>query len=225
MKVESIEERIANHLRPPERPDFFDEMWRRAESADRAAARRWRRIAIVLAGAVFAAAVAVGVLAAPRGGTTIDLTVRCAVQDRGGLPDFEVSAVPNSTSPNGKPLSGGFGVSTGQLSLLLNVSYGFKGYRLDDQNCHRAPRIPLSAVGLPASPQVVRLGQHTSFSLDCSVGRLVFRARMVEDAQGRVSSAELAVRAKTTGVPIAYVKWSPSRVTGYAVDPKKCAAY
>src|SRR4051794_8649089 len=81
---------------PPESPTFFDELWRRAEMADRAAARRWRRVAIAVVAASVAAAASVGVLAATRAtdagavAHTADATFLCTSDDQGGVNVFKL---------------------------------------------------------------------------------------------------------------------------------------
>ena len=212
---------------PPESPGFFDRLWQRAEQADRRAARRWRWTAIGVA-AVALTAAGVGAVAATRGTTSVvDTTVSCSLQDQGGVPGFTIGATPNTRYPSGTPIPAGFGVSTGAnpSTLLLGVDRRFKGYRLDEQDCHRAPKIRLDANGLPKTPTVYRGGQYRSFALECTVGRLVFRARLRTGPDGLVSSAQLAVRATKREKPIAYVDWTPTKVVAYAVPPSGCSAY
>src|SRR2546421_534048 len=74
---------------PPPRPGFRDELWERAEAAERRAARRWRATAFVAIAGALVATSAAGVLAV-RGGPaftgTYDRTMSCPVPIQGGVP-------------------------------------------------------------------------------------------------------------------------------------------
>jgi hypothetical protein len=211
---------------PPESPTFFDELWRRAENADRSAARRWRRVAIAVVAAAITAAASVGVVAATRSpASTFDSTVRCSLEDRGGVPAFSLAAYPGLTTPTGFVISSSVIVTTGSNTQLLFMDWKQDHFRLDEQNCHAAPRIPLSRAGLPHVPQVFRRGQHVQFDLDCTVGKLVFRLWMKRSSGGKVTEAKLAVRATKKAKPIAYVDWTPAKLTAYSVPPSACSAY
>lgn len=213
---------------PPQSPDFFEQFWRRAEVLDRAAARRWRRIAIATAALASSVAIVGVVVAATRASTTVvDTTVRCALGDRGGVPFFSVYAAPATrlSSQNGAAEPAVFGVETAQSDYLVSVDHRFKGYQLDKQSCHSAPKIPLVSRGLPSKPQVFRAGGALGFRLECTVGHLLFRARITQNSSGMVTAVELAVRAKAAEKPVAFVDWTPAKVVAYSVQPSACAAY
>jgi hypothetical protein len=155
VKTESIEERIANHLRPPERPDFFDELWERAEADARRSAKRWRAASIALAALALAAVSAAAVVAArtnagagATGLKTVDRTLVCGVSTDLGtglrvvamLDEPKVPAYVGVTPAGGVRLSGigVFAVASRQWSEVLpNGKIGPMkgGYGFDDTVC------------------------------------------------------------------------------------------
>src|SRR5205085_5174337 len=80
---------------PPPRPGFRDELWERAEAAERRAAQRWRATAFVAIAGALVATSAAGVLAV-RGGPgftgTYDRTMSCPVPIQGGVPVLRLQA-------------------------------------------------------------------------------------------------------------------------------------
>lgn len=206
---------------------FLDGLWVRVEDADRAAARRWRLATVLVAAVAVVTVTAVTVVAATRGtSSTIDATVRCAVQDRGGLPAFDIEASPTTQYPGSHRIPATIVIRTGQSGTpLLVVANAYEGYRLDDQACKPAPRIPLNAHGLPGTAQAYHAGQLTDFKLGCAVGRLVLRVHVTTDRKGVITAATLAVRATKQAKPIAYLDWTPRRVLAHSVPPSRCSAY
>ena len=235
MKRESLEERIANQLRPPETPGFFDELWQRAEADARRRAKLWRFAAIALAAIAFTAASAAAVIAARstsdvRAGAakTVDRTLVCGMKtDLGnGLRVFARIDEPGApadlaaTTAGGLQL-GGIGVFAvasrhwwvqlpNGKRVLLKAGYGF-----DDTVCQPASRIALAASGLP------RLGLFShattdNLSLFCPEASAPMFVRMrVTVKDGVPISAQMAIRAGVHRHPLAYVDWAPGRFTAY----------
>lgn len=214
---------------PPARPRFREELWERAEAAERRSARRWRATALTAIAAAVAATSAAGVFAV-RGGAaftgTYDRTMSCPVTVQGGIPVARLQAHSTySTVTFGQKLSlasnaallDSAGHSLGGVSAV-RLGYGFPA----DGSCKPAARVPLAPSGLPLY-DVYKPGDAGLGSMDngamCFVGAHV-RVR-VQAAVGsdRASSGRLALWTGTKKLrPVAYVDWAPKRVAVYLSD-------
>jgi hypothetical protein len=236
VKAESIEERIANHLRPPERPDFFDELWERAEADARRSAKRWRAAAIALAALAVAAVSAAAVVAARSGGgdgatglKTVDRTIVCGQRtDLGsGLRVFASIDQPKAPAGVGvTPASGvrlsGIGVFAVASRQWYDVQPNGKigsmkgGYGFDDTVCQRTSRIPLAASGLPRLGVFSRATWPNRLSFFCPNASAPMLVRMrVTVINGIPKAAQLAVRVGAHTRPVAFIDWTPKRFTAY----------
>lgn len=210
---------------PPESPTFFDELWRRAEMADRAAARRWRRVAIAVLAASLGAAASVGVLAATRSTAsravahTSDATFLCTSDDQGGVNAFKLDVdllkgsglfTVTSTSveilaPFKLPQQAG---PKATVSQLLDGKLHF-----EPANCTRASsRIPLQRRGLTLTSRLAGL----SSAGECWVAKAYFRERVTFDSRNRATRTTLAMANAHTGKPLLFAEAGASRATVYA---------
>jgi hypothetical protein len=220
---------------PDESPTFFDELWETAQARERAAARRWRRVSLALAVAAVIAISSAAVLAAssPSRGTTgvVDVRGVCAATQMGGITVFSVGARPSNrpTSPsqinvkpppgfhvdpslwlqNGDPMYG---------AIVFSLTPFYSGYQLDRRSCTPTGlAIRLSRSGLSDASRVHLTEPSTQLVKRClGVGRFAFRVRIVSDKTGVPVSAQLAVVRARTGKPLAYDRWTASRVDGWS---------
>lgn len=224
---------------PPERDAFFAELWEQAQARERAAARRWRRVALALAVTTAAAISSAGVIAAsPNTSNVVDLTSRCRAEPPGYASVFTVFAAaaskptqgppPTSTTPHPPPgfdIVSDLAIETGNQMKLFGISGLFSGYQLDRSHC--APvksKVDLSRHALP-SAGVYKTGYYTHLSRRCVGWQLfTFRVRITNDSNGVPVKAELAVVAGKKARPLAYVRWTPGLVQTYAADVCKQAS-
>jgi hypothetical protein len=224
--------RLGRLAAPQPRPSFHDELWERVEAAERAATRRWRRTSIALAVVAVSAVVAATALAATLASSphesVIGETLSCATTLQGQRPVVSVQAnvktrqIPVAslavlTTPGGDVVVAG---SPNQVSQQLAVAAAKDGFGVDDATCapsHR--RVPLAAAGLPASTTITTtfLG---SFWQSCAIADRARADRAllhvhVTLAGGVPTRAELAIRNEATNKPIAYVVWTPTRVSSF----------
>lgn len=238
MKAESIEERVANHLRPPERLEFFDELWERAEADARHRAKRWRATAVALGAVAIAAISAAAVLAArsdsgASAGSSriIDRTIECATQDNGIVVGAnvrepgvrppqpgQVSVGPAGSDVQSLPMHRYAGASKLLLVTSPNGSnvWIHTGYVFDDTVCKRTARIPLGRAGLPSLGSFSHAGNGT-FSLYCPVvaGASFFIRLRVNLRGGSPTSSLLAVRVGRQRRAVSFVDWTPTRFKAF----------
>ena len=202
------------------RPEgFFDELWQEVYAREHSALRIWRRRAVVL-GAVTLGSVALAAsVVAARSSNVFDETLRCAVQQRAGLPVFTISAnpqIPGTPDPS-KPFPATLIVTTGLDTHVLAFDTAHSGYQLNTLLCRRAhPALALKASGLPSSGTFTDQG-YEGFALDCKLpGPLVFRIRLTHDSDNNPTAAQLMVRAGKKQAPIAYLAWTSKRVVSHA---------
>jgi len=212
---------------PPESPTFFDELWRRAEMADRVAARRWRGVAIAVVAASITAAASVGVLAATHStgaaakAHTVDGTFLCTSDDQGGVNLFKLDAdvlkgsglfVVWSTTveilaPFELPQQAGSKATTAQL---LDGKLHF-----EPANCTRArSTVPLERRRLPLKS---RLAGYSS-AANCWVAKAYFRERVTFDSKNRAIRTTIAMANGRTGKPLVFAEAGASRATVYAAS-------
>jgi hypothetical protein len=243
VKSESIEERIANHLRPAERPDFFDELWERTEADASRRAKRWRTASVALAVVALAAITSTAVVAARRASTTVggprvvDRTVECGAKI-GGVPGLNLFARVNEPPLRAVPQPGLVGVDAGNTASpqalfagagrLLWVwsptahkySYIKSGYEFDRTMCRPTSRLALVSSRLPALGTFSNAG-HADLNATCptasgSVVTVRMRVRLARP--GAPTSAKVAVAVGRHRHPVAFVDWTPTRFKAFLAD-------
>lgn len=205
--MSDLRDQLERLTAPRQPPDFLDELRGRLQQEDRAAARRWRRLAVSVAAVAVPALAAAAVLAATAGGggSTVDRTVSCATGDMGGIAGFAVDANPIPVGFHYAVLS----VATDQdTHVLLGIDTRYKGFALDTSKCrpvHTKAPLPLTPAGL----QQGMLGR-------CLVpGRILVRLRVRLNSAGKALSALLAVEKESTHRPVAFVRWSRKQAAAY----------
>lgn len=195
-------------------------------------------VVVVATAAAIAAASAAGVLAvshASGGTTTIDRTISCRLPTLLGGTRFSVGARVDEPSVQqlGKtlPRPGGVGIGNGYqpehvyvaASKLIyfgtsgDIKVDKDGYLFDKDHCTSARQIPLARSGLPSLGVFSRAG-NVGFNDVCDVGAapLIVRMRVVLAKPGTPAAALLVVRAGKAQRPVAFVDWTPARVTAFA---------
>ncbi|HVH52392.1 MAG TPA: hypothetical protein VM690_09620 [Gaiellaceae bacterium] len=213
---------------PEEPPDFFDDLWSKAEHEEREAARRWRRIAVALIALVVTAGTAAGVFAVGRGSgvTVVDRTIACRVitnLDSGSIYiGSEVGLPPDH-------LKGGVFYQPGALWVAGNagaqpwltyvqVSKVVKGgYSFDGTICKKAAAISLAPSGLPLLGMFSRAG-NTRFDESCDVAKdsvVTVHMRVMLSSASVPTAAVVAIRSGKRQRPTAFVDWTPTRVRAW----------
>ncbi len=224
--------RLGRLAAPEPRPGFHDELWERVEAAERAATRRWRRTSVALAvlalSAIAAATALAASLASSGRASVIDRTLSCATTLQGQRPvvwvqanvktrQIPVASLAVLTVPGGDVVIAG---APRQTTQQLSVAAAKNGFGVDDGACAPSSRhVPLAAAGLSASTTITTtfLG---SFWQTCPIADRARADRAllhvhVTLADGVPTRAQLAVRNETTNKPIAYVVWTPTRVSSF----------
>jgi hypothetical protein len=213
-------------LTPSEPADFFDDLWDGIDVRERTVSRRWRAAAIVSATVALAAVSAAGVLAFERGGagalTTYDQTMSCPMALKGGVPIFKLqAAAKHSFYNNGQTFT-----QAGNAFIEDTNGQGFGGVGAaphgygfpNPELCRSAARVPLAPSGL-ALEGVYRQGQFGlggDFGVTCLVGnRVTIRVQAVIGRNDTPVSGRIAVRTGKKARPVAYVRWTPTRVDVY----------
>jgi hypothetical protein len=223
---ETLESRAAERLTPSEADGFFEEFWVKAETVERRAARRWRRIAVVATAVAIACACAAGVFAfgSVSATHTLDRTFLCSANDQGGVRLFDISL-------EGTARSGSFSIWTPPLFILepgkIINGAGFHGNPYDGRinanpsNCTATTRkIALARSGVPVLTRTISTPQTPSIDqkLQCWVNRAYIRARVVFDSKNRPLRSTLAVRNARTMKPLLYAEMTPPKVQIYAAQ-------
>jgi hypothetical protein len=218
---------------PEQSPRFFADLWEAAQARERAAARRWRRVSLVLALVAAAAVSSAAVLAAsPRStSATVDVRGVCAAQEQGGIPAFIVGAIVSGPRKPGKPSTvkppPGFHVDptawitttpgfVPDTAPVFSFSTQASGYQLDRRSCPpTSASIPLAREGL-GNP--VHLDAKSLRLVVRCLGpaRFAFRARITNDRYGVPIRAQIAAANARTGKQLVYIAWSPTRVDGWS---------
>jgi hypothetical protein len=156
--------------------------------------------------------------------STIDKTYSCKVRRH----SVDLYASVDLPAAQGQPASPGFlglttGVRTreqnGVQTTVAQVSLSSKknSLRIDTKSCQRVKRkIPLKPRGLPTPPNTVTPTLFGHDSERCgSTARVLFRLR-VTTSNHTPTHALFAVRDDSTKRrPIAFYRWSPSKVSAY----------
>jgi hypothetical protein len=220
--------RAAAHA-PARPPTFLAQLQRRIEVAERA--RRRRRAALLaVAAALVAAALAAGGVAAFQTGRakTVDDSYTCTVQEQGGIPVVHVKAYAHYRfRNNGKtfsfpPLAGFYDRLQNNLGTVGQAKHGYG--HVPEPLCTSAGTVPLARSGLPllgvyrnGSPGLG--GGNGGNGAECWVAEHVaIRLRIAVDKQDVPVSAQLMLRSGRKQRPVAFVEWTPARVTVYASD-------
>jgi hypothetical protein len=226
---------------PPPRRTFHDQLWEKLAEAERAAARRWRAVAVVAAAIAVAGTASAGVLAF--GGSSpsvVDRTLACPAP-RNVLDVFAHVKGPSINVYNPGLAShsmlvphpalveldaGRFVASTVGVWHVIETTYAGAyagasltqkaGYTLDGSVCHVAKQIPFSPSGLrPAGAHVEQA---------CAIANpATFRMRVTLAKSGLPVAAKLALRSGKGLRPIAYVEWTPTRVKAWLA--RGCQTY
>lgn len=218
---------------PPPPPDFRDRLWELAEERAHRRAWRWRVVALAATAAGAAAVSAATVLAFGSGAaaptTTFDQTVRCTVPVVGGAPVFVLRAEPDHSTA----ISGGSKMLflAGQVDVVLDatgIGYGQvfaagftsvrNGWGPADKNlCKPAPRIPLSHAGIPREGVYVKgeTGLNGGAGARCLSGATITVRVHATIVAGAATAGQVAVRSGKHLRPMAFVDWTPKRLTTY----------
>lgn len=225
----------------PPRRAFHEQLWEKIAAAEHAAARRWRVVAVVAAALAVAGTAAAGVLAVDSGATgPLDRTLTCpAPQNR-----LEVLAhvkgprtyvyqpgtstkdhfVPGWFVPHpalvevdaGRHVIRNLGLDTLYQTILAGASPSYKsGYSFDGSVCKQAKTIPFTSTGLKKIG-VFTGTQGGGISAECPLGNpATLRLRVTLAKSGSPTAATLTLRGGRQLRPIAYVEWTPTRVTAW----------
>src|SRR5581483_349461 len=161
---------------PAEGERFFEELWARADVADRAARRNARVLLVAAVAAVVVGAAAAGVLAFRKTQPTLaDRTVRCTAATQEGIDSFEIQLV---VQPRVSELE----IYSGDAWILsLNRLGTARGVWADSTACGSATRFGAE-------------GGEFEDKLFCSTTRALFHVHVTYDAAGNPTSWKLAVR-------------------------------
>jgi hypothetical protein len=157
------------------------------------------------------------------GTAVVDRTVSCQVPQQAGIPILTLQATPASRN---KLIFAGLFAEANERNgsggvVLLGAANVANGFAAPDANwCTPAPRIPLGPAGIP------REGVYPKYSpglgggsgARCmTAGHVTIRIRTTILA-GAPVAARLAVRSGRKQRPIAFVAWTPKKVTTYLTD-------
>ncbi|HET8893509.1 MAG TPA: hypothetical protein VFM96_05380 [Gaiellaceae bacterium] len=228
MSDQRVREALERLPIPEEPPDFFDDLWLKAEQEEREAARRWRRIAVALITLVFVAGTAAGVFAVGRGAgaTVVDRTIACRVitnLDSGSVYiGSEVRLPPDHVNggvfyqPGSLWVAGNAGAKP-QLTYVQVSKLVKGGYSFDGTICKKTAAIPLARSGLPSLGTFSRAG-NARFDESCDVAKdslVTVRIRVTELSANEPTGAVLAIRSGRRQRPTAFVEWTPTRVRAW----------
>lgn len=215
---------------PPDSSRFFIELEQRLRARDRAALRRWRRIAIAAVAIAVAAIAATGVMAATLASPvkTFDQTVACTNIVKAGIPVFEAGAKPTGepqldangkvrTPPPGFYPPTSMWVQTGDVMMLLRFSSQASGYQLDRSRCVKTTaKLTFGPKGLQPA---LMLGADAAepFGRRCTnVAKMAMRVQITSDSLGVPLGAKLLIARAKTGKPLIYVEWTRNSVKSWA---------
>ena len=226
---------------PPPRRRFHDELWEKVAAAEHAAARRWRTIAVAAVTVAVAGTSAAGVLAFGGGGSgPLDRTLTCpAPQNRlevlahvKGPPTYVYQPgtstkdhfVPGWFVPHpalvevdaGRHVIRNAGLNTLYQTIFAGASPSYKsGYSFDGSVCKQANTIPFTSAGLKKIA-VFTGTQGGGISAECPLANpATLRLRVTLAKSGQPTAARLTLRGGDKLRPVAYVDWTPTRVTAW----------
>jgi len=210
MRDERIHAALERLPDPAEGERFFEELWARADVADRAARRNARVLLVAAVAAVVVGAAAAGVLAFRKTQPTLaDRTVRCTAATQEGIDSFEIQLV---VQPRVSELE----IYSGDAWILsLNRLGTARGVWADSTACGSATRVPLAAGRLRHATRFGAEGGEFEDKLFCSTTRALFHVHVTYDAAGNPTSWKLAVRRARDAKTIAFVDMRPPHVTEY----------
>jgi hypothetical protein len=201
----------------PASEEFFDELWRLAEQRQRVAARRWRRAAAALAVVALASLTTAAVFASGRSGAAVvDQTWSCAVTPTiTGVPRIEMHASVDTPRTTAFFQLTVMPDASTEFHELTQLSFFHRpdSFTVDEHRCSRSKAvIPFGTAKLVPNGVVT-----TSFvggvGALCATGAsIIFHVRATL-AHGTPTRARVAIR--TGRKPVAYVDWSPKRISTY----------
>jgi len=154
----------------------------------------------------------------------IDRTISCPVPVVGGVNKLNFYARTNGapthvggkTEPNPGALGVVVGQSYGALGVqLVGISSAKAGYIVNHSECVSAAAIQLGRAGLPSLGVFTAKGAGTT--RECWIGSVAtIRLHVTFGASGTPVAAELAVRSGQRRRPVAFVEWTPKRVSAFA---------
>jgi len=215
---------------PPARPGFREDVIRKGERERAAAGQRRVALLAVVSGVVVASFSTAGVFALEAGGTPrlIDRTQSHPAVVQGGVPVFHIAAHAHGVTRSQK--TGGLVPLAAQLSIYVEqtatqwlyyegVTDAKKGFQTAlEPQCSKAPQVPLGPAGLPKEGVYVRNGPGLGgdFGYRCLSGnRITIRMHAVISKAGAPTAAQLIVRTGKKLRPVAFIDWTPSKVTTY----------
>jgi hypothetical protein len=216
-------ERLDQLVAPPAGRDFHAELWERIDARERASRRRRRAFAAVVVVAALVTMSAAGVFAYGEQTKPLDRTLSCPVPEQGGVNVLYLTAhvkappVAYGAKPVPRPaialVEGGDQPGT-QLQYV-GVTSVRAGYLFDQSVCQTAPPIPLARAGLHA------VGTYTGSKGDgidreCWLATTAsIRMQVTFGRSGAPVAAQIAVRSGAKQHPVAYIDWTPTRITAY----------
>jgi hypothetical protein len=224
MADDTLFRKAADRLVPPEPPGFFEDFWEKTSRREHEAARRWRRVSLVLAACTVAALASAGVIAAPFGSRdVVDQTLTCTTQTRAGYHTFAIAASPTrpaAAAQYGRHTAAQVIFTTGADwfygTKLLQLDATLKGSLVNKNLCASSgSKLALSPNGLPLRADYAK-GSYSGRELQClRPGTITFRSRVTFDAKGAPVQARILVEMTKTHKPVLYADWSPKRARLY----------
>lgn len=220
---------------PPEPPRFFEELRERMREHDHAAARRWRRVSVVLAGvavAAIATAVAFAASTLSVGGASkvVEGTISCPVRvlTKAHAVDVGAWTVTHNSALPASFRAAGIGVTTDprnvkpgdpsskQIIQLSLQSGAVNGMAVDVPFCSRSSRsVPLRPAGLPSAGTATPTFR-SSFEQRCvTTARALIHYRVTEKGVVPVRAQVAVADDNPKMTPVAFVEWAPQRVTAF----------
>jgi hypothetical protein len=221
--AEEPEPRLERLVAPPAGHDFHTQLWERIGDRERASRRRRRTLIAVAGVAALLTVSAAGVFAYGQERQPLDRTVSCPVPEQGGVNVLYLTA--HVKAP---PVAyGGKKVPRPALALIeagdqvvtqlqyVGVTSVRGGYLFDQTICHTASAIPLTPAGLRA------VGTWTGSRGDgvdreCWIATVAsIRMHVKLGRSGAPVAAQIAVRSGAKQHPVAYIEWTPARITAF----------
>jgi hypothetical protein len=221
--TEEPEPRLERLVAPPAGQDFHTQLWERIGDGERASRRRRRTLIAVAAAAALLTVSAAGVFAYGQEQQPLDRTISCPVPEQGGVNVLyltaHVKAPPVTYGTKAVPRPAVALVEAGD-QVVTQLQYAGVtavrgGYLFDQTVCHTAPAIPLTRAGLHA------VGTYTGSKGDgadreCWLAPIVsIRMHVKLGRSGAPVAAKIAVRSGAKLHPVAYIDWTPTRITAY----------
>jgi hypothetical protein len=214
---------IAERMLREERPEFFDDFWRRVQQRERATARRWRIAALALGLTLLVAFAAGVVVASPFGrSNVVDVSVDCLVQQAANFRGIDLATIATRMKdPSiGRPPEAQLLVSTGGYAdtgtRLLQVDAALKGFLVNGSRCASSKKTAKPGPAEARLTDILHAGARYGKDYRCpGIGKVHLRARLTVGKNGIPSAAQVSVQKLATGKTLLYVDWRPSSVRVY----------